>query len=119
MMPINVSQAINHSTAETVTVERRAGGEYVDGIYQAGSIETFSTLASVQQPSPDEMQMIEEGERNKDIRKFISLKEIRSTKDRDGQEPDYVIYKGNKYKIIMSADWQSYGYYRSFGARVE
>lgn len=116
-MPVNVSEALDSDTAEKVTVERVSGGGYVDGIYQKGSSSTFKTICSVQQPSPDELQNLSEGERDKDIRKFISKKVLYTTRDRDGSIADTVIYKGIKYKIISAGDWNVYGYTTSFGAR--
>lgn len=116
-MPINVSEALDSDTAMVVTVVRTDGGGYVDGIYQEGTTSTFKTICSVQQPTPDDIQILPEGERNKDIRKFISKKPIRATSDRDGIIADTVIYKGNHYKIISVNDWDDYGQTTSFGAR--
>ena len=116
-MPINVSEALGTDTAEIVTVERTSAGAYVDGLYQKGTVSTFKTMCSVQQPSPDELQSLPEGERDKDIRKFISKKSIRTTSDRDGLIADIVLYKGVRYKIISAGDWDAYGQTTSFGAR--
>lgn len=116
-MPINVSEALDIDTAEIVTVQRTSGGGYVDGIYQKGIVSTFKTVCSVQQPTPDELQNLPEGERNKDIRKFISKKPVRTASDRDGLIADVVRYKGFDYKIISVGDWDSYGHTTSFGAR--
>jgi len=116
-MPVNVSEALDSDTAEIVTVERTSGGGYVDGIYQKGTTSTFKTVCSVQQPTPDELQNLPEGERDKDVRKFISKKVVRTASDRDGLIADVVLYKGNRYKIISAGDWDSYGHTTSFGAR--
>ena len=116
-MPVNVSEALDTDTAEIVTVERTSGGAYVDGLYQKGTISTFKTICSVQQPSPDELQNLPEGERDKDVRKFISKKPLFTTKDRDGTIADTVLYKGFRYKLISSGDWNAYGHTTSFGAR--
>lgn len=116
-MPINVSEALDTDTAEIVTVERSLGGAYVDGIYQKGTLSTFKTLCSVQQPSPNELQNLPGGERDKDVRKFISKKTLFTTRDRDGTIADTVLYKGFRYKLISSGDWDVYGHATSFGAR--
>ncbi len=116
-MPINVSEALDSDTAMIITVVRTENGSYVDGIYQEGTTSTFKTLASVQQPTPDDVQMLPEGERNKDLRKFISKKPIRTTSDRDEVIADKVIYKGNHYKIISVNDWDDYGHTTSIGVR--
>ena len=116
-MPINVSEALCMDTAEVVTVTRTTGGGYVDGLYVKGGQSTFKTICSVQQPSPKELQNLPEGERDKDIRKFISKKPVFTTNDRDGDIADSIRYKGNNYKIISAGDWDSYGHTTSFGVR--
>lgn len=116
-MPITVSEALDSDTAEIITVERTSGGGYVDGIYQKGVVSTFKTICSVQQATPEELQNLPEGERNKDVRKFISKKAIRTASDRDGLIADVVLYKGFRFKIISAGDWDSYGHTTSFGAR--
>ena len=116
-MVINVSQALCNLTSEPVTVERTTGGGFVDGIYQKGASATFKMIASVQQPTADDLEQLPEGERNKDIRKFISNKLVRTASDRDGLIADLVIYDGIKYKIISVQDWSKFGQTTSFGAR--
>lgn len=116
-MPVNVSEALDTDTSEIVTVIRTSGGVYVDGIYQKGVQSTFKTVCSVQQPTPEELQNLPEGERNKDIRKFISKKPVRTASDRDGLIADLIRYKGFDYKVISAGDWDSYGHTTSFGAR--
>jgi hypothetical protein len=116
-MPVNVSEALDIDTSEIVTVIRTSGGWYIGGIYQKGIQSTFKTVCSVQQPTPEELQNLPEGERNKDVRKFISKKPIRTTSDRDGVIADLVRYKGFNYKIISAGNWDSYGHTIAFGAR--
>lgn len=119
-MVINVSEAINTDTAEIITVERDGGtGDFVDGLFVKGGITTFKTLASVQQPTPKQLQILPEGERDKNPRLFISRKPLRTTSDRDGTIADIVIYKGIRFKIIMPADWESYGHTMAFGVRIQ
>ena len=118
-MPINVSRAINTYTSELLTVERPGAGRYVDGIYTAGDTTTFRSMCSVQQPSADEIQNLPEGERNKNIRKFISKRPLRTTGDREGIEADVVLYKGSRYKIIQIEDWDVFGHTTAFGAEDE
>ena len=117
-MVIKVTEALCVDTSEIITVERsNPGGAYVDGLYVKASTITFKTLASVQQPTPKDLQILPEGEREKDVRKFISKKQVRTTQNKDGLIFDIVIYKGIRYKIIQASDWGSYGYTRSFGVR--
>ncbi len=116
-MPINVSEAIDFDTAERITVERAAIGGYVDGIYVKGVPTTFKALASVQQPTPKQLEMLKEGERDKNPRLFISNKPLRTTSDRDETIADIVIYKSKRYKIVALGDWSSFGHTMGFGVR--
>ncbi len=116
-MPINVSAAINSQTAEKIVVERTTVGGYVDGVYVKGTVSTFKTLASVQQPTPKQLEVLPEGERTQDLRVFIAKKGLRSTHNKDGIIADIVTFKGVRFKIIADGDWVSYGYSFSIGAR--
>ncbi len=115
-MVINVSEALDSDTSEIVTVERVIGS-YVNGLYVKGVLTTFKTLASVQQPTPQDLQILPEGERNKNIRTIISKKIIKTASDLDGTPADIVIHKDIRYKIIFVADWSSYGHTIAMGAR--
>lgn len=119
-MPINVSEALDTDTAEVITVIRDGGaGNYDDGVYVKGGTTTFKTLASVQQPTPRQLETLPEGERDKNPRMFISKKPLKTTSDRDGTIADIVIYKGDRFKLIDSGDWSAYGHTIAFGVREQ
>jgi hypothetical protein len=118
-MTINVSEALDSDTGEIVTVVRTVPGAYIDGIYSKGVESTFKTLASVQQPSAEQLDQLEEGERNRDARLFISKKPLRGMSDRDGTIADLVIYRGFRYKIIAPKDWSVYGHTTVMGVREQ
>ena len=117
-MPINVGEALDSDTAVSITVERRSGGDYIDGIYAEGSIRIFKTLCSPQQPSPQDLQTLPEGERDKDLFKFITNKLLRTGSDRDTTQADVLIFKGNRFKIIAVGDWDTFGQTTSIGAKL-
>ena len=116
-MVINVSEALDSDTAEIITVERTSSGSYIGGLYVKGSKSTFKTFASVQQPTPNQLMILPEGEKDKNIRLFISKKYIRTTSDKDGLIADVVVYKGIRYKVISSSDWSNYGHTMAMGVR--
>jgi hypothetical protein len=117
-MPINVSEAIDLDTGEIVTVTRTSSGSYVDGLWVPGSTSTFKTLCSVQQPTPQELKVVPEGETNKDIRKFISKKPLRTTNDKTGEIADIVSYKGKQFRMMWEGDWNAFGHSTMLGAVV-
>ena len=118
-MTINVSEALDSDTAEVVTVTRTSSGSYVNGLYVAGSTSTFRTLASVQQPTPKDLQNLSEGERDMNPRLFISKKPLQTVSDRDNTIADTVTFKGKTFKIIKVGDWESFGHTDAFGVRVK
>ena len=109
-MPINVSEALDSDTSEIITIERKLGGSRVDGIWVPGAPSTFKALASAQPASASDLQSLPEGERDKDIFKFISNKPIFTTQDRTVAEADVIIFKGTRWRVISSGDWSSYGH---------
>ena len=116
-MVIRVSEALDTDTSQIVTVERTSAGSYIDGLYVKGSTSTFKTLASVQQPTPKQLEILPEGEKDKDVKLFISKKPIRTTNDEAGLIADIVIYKSERYKVFKSADWNDYGYTSVMGVK--
>ena len=118
-MTINVSEALDSDTGEIVTVTRTSTGGYTDGLYVKGLTTTFKTICSVQPATPVEIQNLPEGERTKDIRKFISIKVIRSSDEKTSVIADTIRYKSKDYKIISAGDWDVYGHTTAFGARVQ
>jgi len=116
-MPINVSEAIDSDTAERITVERSSPGSYVDGLFVAGPTSTFKALASVQQPTPRDLQTLPEGERVKNPKMFISTKALKTANEDDKTLADVLIVKSIRFKVIMLADWLSYGHNIAFAVK--
>jgi len=116
-MPINVSEALDSDTCIKVQVERTAPGSFVDGLYVAGTTSTFNTLVSPQQPTPKQLEVLPEGERDKDVMLFISKRFLRTVDDDNEIPADIVIFKTYRYKIIQLADWSTFGHTPAYGVR--
>jgi hypothetical protein len=115
-MPINVSEAIDGETAQVVSFLRQVGGSYVNGIWVPPTSESFKSMCSVQQPTPQQLLVIPEGERNKDIRLFISKKPLRTTDDKAGTIGDIALYAGKRFRMMWEGDWNAYGHSTMLGA---
>lgn len=116
-MPINVSEALDSDTAIFTVVERKGQGGYVDGVYVKAEDQILKVLLSPQQPSPEEAMVLPEGERNKDMFKFICNKLLRPTIDKDNIQADRVKHEGNWYKIIRVEGWIVFGHCIAYGVR--
>lgn len=117
-MVIQVSEALDSDNAVMLTVDRQAAGSFVDGVWVRGVVTVFKSLISVQQPNAKELQLLSEGERQKDIRKFISIKSLKMANVEQQTQADLINYKGAQYKIIRVNDYDDYGYTRALGARI-
>lgn len=118
-MPINVSEALDSDTGVILTVKRTSAGSYVDGIYVPGAESNFKSVISPQQPTPKQLLVLPEGQRDKDIMMFISKKPLRTLSDRDGTPADIVVFKGREYEIIQLADWETFGHTIGYGVRTQ
>ena len=116
-MPINVSEALDSDTCVKVQVERTTPGSYVDGLYVPGTASTFNTLVSPQQPSPKQLEVLPEGERDKDVMLFISKRFLRTVDDDNELPADVVLFKGERYRIIQLADWSTFGHTPAYGVK--
>ncbi len=118
-MPISVKQAINSETGEKIQIRRMTGGDFVDGIWNPGQLTIIKAFASVQQPDPEEIQLITGLERDKDVKIFYTNKAVQASSDFDDTEADKLVWKGKVYKAMKPADWSSYGYDAVIGVRIE
>ena len=118
-MTIGVSEALDMDTGIVLTIKRETGGGYIDGLWVTGTFLTFKTIGSPQPASAKELQILPEGDRDKDVFKFITKKPLRALSDRDNISADIVIFKGAEYTIISQGDWDIFGQTTSFGARTK
>ena len=97
-----------------VSIERRAtGGSYVDGNYvSAGVTETLTDVfVSVQQMTRDELLLLPEGLRTREVKKMYSKTQLFGVNAPDGREADRVSYNNEVYEIHEVGDWKDNGSY--------
>lgn len=117
-MTINVGEGLCSDTALLLTVKRPIGTQQIkDGLLVQPPYTTFKSLISPQQPTPQELEVLDEGERSTDLYLFISSRELRTASDHDQTLADYVVFRGNDYKIIYAGDWQTFGHSTCIGVR--
>lgn len=115
-MTINVSEALDQDTCLKLRVERRSAGSYSNGVYVEGSISYFYSLISPQSPSAKLLEMLPEGERDKDLMMFISKASLRTVDDNLGIPPDVVLFDDKRYRIVQLANWSTFGHCIAIGA---
>lgn len=109
-MVINVSAALDSNTAVIVSVERETPGYYLDGLWQPGATTIFKCLASPQQPTPQDLLNLQEGQRQQNVYMFICNKLINVADEKTNTSADVINFKGSKFKAIKVADWIVFGH---------
>lgn len=92
------------SFGEALTIERRAPGVWVDGIFIEGTLTSVATIASVQ-PIGVEAQILPEGVLANDAKSVWATMLLRTAEDPDSNGPDRFTYRGLDYEIISVDDW--------------
>lgn len=113
-MTITVAEALDSDSAITVTIEDATAGGYVDGVYQKGATVSKKALASVQQPTPQQIENLEGGERVKKLLAFYLNKT--ATAGSNGIAPSTIIYRSKRYKVVQVGDWSEFGWFFAIGA---
>ncbi len=117
-MPINVGEALCPDTAVRVSVERQTGGTRVNGRFVPTPPQIIKMLASPQQPTGSQLKFLEGAEKKMEVRFFICNKPVRTVNDRLGIAADIIIFKGLRFKVIDSKDWDIFGHSSVIGALI-
>jgi len=118
-MPFKVSDAIGTDTGERVIIRRKTDGEYINGIWQEGTPILIKAIASVQQPTKQQIELFTGLERIKDMKTFYVNKFVRTSNDFDNEEADEIMWKSRVYKAMHLGEWESYAYNIVLGVRIE
>lgn len=110
-MTISLRQAIDLNNSVKLTLTRLAKGSYVDGKWVNGRSTTVRLLGSPQQPSPEMLQILPEGESTRNVVRFICNKAVRLANEASGTSADVIKYQNKGYKVIASNNWDAFGYY--------
>ena len=88
-----------------LTIRRTEGGEYVDGIWQPGTESEFTARYSVQPTSPDDMEMLPEGRRDRQAYTLFGDKPLRMATDEGNA--DLVLIYGEWYEVHARQAWRN------------
>ena len=106
---MDLRPAINALPKLTMTVTRRAIGSVgTDGFYNEGSTSTFTISGTVYNPTPKELQRLEEGFRIMQAWSIITATEL-YTGSKDGYQPDWVQVKGTRFEVANILDHSHIG----------
>lgn len=118
-MPFKVDNAICSNTGEKIVIQRSSLGDYdEEGIWVKGDDVEIKALASVQQPTKQQIELFTGLERDKDMKTFYCNKRIVVSSEFDKTESDKILWKGKVYRTMQLGDWNSYGYSLVLGVRI-
>lgn len=119
-MPLNVNDAIDTDTGEKIIILRKTtDGFYKKGIWQNGREKRIKALASVQQPTKQQIELFTGLERDKDMKTFYVNKYVRASSEFDEHEADQILWKDRVYRAMHVGEWESYGYNIIVGVRIK
>lgn len=90
-----------------LTVTRGAAGQYVDGIWQSGSESSFTIQASVQPTTPNDVQLLPEGKRDRLAYTLYSDTSLRIANDNTQEPGDIVTIDGDSFEAMARRPWQN------------
>jgi hypothetical protein len=102
--------------AESYTVERSVGGMFVAGGYQ-DSKTTLAMYGVVSRDVSNELDMVPEGDRVKELRAFWSAKPIYRTNENGVS--DILIWNNEKYRVLFVANYMNRKYWKAIAARMK
>ena len=115
---INVSEALDFDLCESISVQRTSSGEYIDGIYQEGTKSFFNSIASIQQPSDEDIKYITEAEKTTDLRLIICKDKLQTSNKFYNTIADNIICDAGTYKIIAVKDYSKFGHTTCIGTKI-
>jgi len=88
-----------------LTIRRETGGGYNDsGVWEPGTTEEFTARYSVQPTSPDDMQSLDEGRRERRNYTLFGGNPLLSVGD---ENPDLVKVDGEWYEVSAVQEWRN------------
>ena len=92
------------SFGQSLTIDRRSPGVWIDGIFIEGTLTSVVTTASVQ-PIGRDAQLLPEGVLANDAKSVWATMLLRTADDPDSNGPDRFTYGGSDYEVVSVDDW--------------
>ena len=108
---------------EAITLRTFAtGARGTDGRYTAGASVDTPIQASVQPLNGRDLQTLEEGDRQKDTKKFYTLASVKTADQHTGDSADHLIVDGISYEARKVQRWRPNAplpHFKVIGVRVQ
>lgn len=114
---IDVSEVITDPDfAQTYTIYRQTGGQWVNGRWVDGEV-AFSVTGVVTPPNAKELEQVPEGDRVTGLMCFYATVPLYITRvdETDTGTSDQIEWRGDRYRLIQIFNYGDYGYYKALG----
>jgi hypothetical protein len=117
-MPFSIAEVVNDPDfAQTFTIVRSNNGRFVMGKWVNNTIK-INAWGSLQPPTPEELEMVPEGDRVTGVVAVHTSMLIYETNVQQGGISDIVNWHGQDYRVMKVFPWQDYGYYKALAVRM-
>jgi hypothetical protein len=118
-MPFSIAQVVNDPAfAQSFTITRSKGGQFKLGRW-INATQTVASWGSIQPPSPEELEMVPEGDRVTGMIVIHSSQPIYETNvNLTNGISDLVTWHDNQYRVMKVLPWQDYGYWKALAVRM-
>jgi hypothetical protein len=113
--------------AQSFTVIRSTAGKWVKGVF-VDTPQSVPFYGIVQPATSREVQLLEEGDRNKEVKSFHSTQQFFvanvanqaqvTDPSYTPQNSDIAVWQGQQYRIKHVYEWGDFGYYKALGVRM-
>lgn len=104
---------------EVITITRKTGGSYVNGVWTPAADATSSARASVQPLIGAELQRLPEGQRTGEVYKLYTATQLYAASETLARDADLITWRGAQYQVEIVEVWsRSSLYYKAIIRRV-
>ena len=104
-MTIKTKMKLSLVGRRTYTVIPYSGG-YVNGRWEQVAGTPFEVMGNEQPSGPQEIQMLPDSFRSKDVRLFMTTTNLRTVQESDGKNPDKVTIDGVRFDVHKKKSYQ-------------
>lgn len=120
-MPLlNLSRVVNSPYFAQAFTVMRSTGSFVQGGY-ASSACPIAFYGIIQPATDEDLRQVEEGDRTTGMMSFIAEGQMYKTRAASDRTPsglsDRILWNGFEYKIVTTAPWKDFGFWKAVGSR--
>jgi hypothetical protein len=118
-MPFSIAEVVDDPDfAQTFAVTRSQGGSWQSGKW-IDNVTTVSMWGSIQPPTPEELDLVPEGDRVTGVIAIHCSNQIYETNVASKLGiSDIVLWHNQSYRVLKVFPWNDYGYWKALACRM-